>query len=168
MPERGLLDRPYAERQLIVIVSDRVARMQRQAAARGAEGQIGWADVLRVAAKVVGVLSVGVAIADAVIKASDDEGLDVLTIGRSEASGLTLPPGHPRDRVVYVGHPAVPELYYGVAQFHRFTFEHKFSEAIQLLMGLGATSLRVESVKGWSQEMAASISAPIPGQPPRK
>jgi hypothetical protein len=164
MPELSLLKRPYAERQLIVVVPDRMAKAKRQAAARAVEGRVDWNDVFRVAVKVGKVVLPFAAILEAVDEASG-EGVDVVSVGRSEASALTLPPGHPRDRVVYVGHPAVPELYYGVAQFHRFTFEHKFAEAIQLLMALGATSLRVESVKGWSQEMAASISAPIPGQP---
>ena len=52
--------------------------------------------------------------------------------------------------------------YYPAADFHRFTFEHKFSEAIDLLIHLGATKLRVERVRGWSREYAGSFRASGP------
>ena len=48
------------------------------------------------------------------------EGMKVLTVSRTEAVQLLrLPPGHPRDRVIYVGHPALDPVYYPAAGFHR-------------------------------------------------
>jgi hypothetical protein len=85
----------------------------------------------------------------------------ILAVGRTEAQSLTLPPGHPRDRVVYIGHPIVATTYYPAANFHRFAFEDKFAEAIRLLMSLGATSLEVEHVRGWSDELAADLAVPL-------
>src|SRR5262249_36015264 len=58
-----------------------------------------------------------------------------------ETKALKFPPGQPRELVVYIGHPAMENVYYPAAQFHRMTFEHKFSEAIKLLMALGATEI---------------------------
>src|SRR4051812_494449 len=55
--------------------------------------------------------------------------LFVLSVTRSEAKQLRFPVGHPLPDVVYVGNPAVPEVYYALAAFHRQTFAHKFSEA---------------------------------------
>ena len=66
-----------------------------------------------------------------------------------------------RDKVVYIGHPTKPTVYYTVADFHRVTFEHKFSEAIDLLIHLGAKEVRVERVRGWSREFSASLSVPL-------
>ena len=80
----------------------------------------------------------------------------------TEAASLTFPPGHPRERVLYVGHPAVPTTYYAAAGFHRHTFEHKFAEAVELVMDLGATQLEVEHVKGWSDQLAANLAVPLP------
>ena len=91
-----------------------------------------------------------------------DSGVDVLTVASTEAASLTFPPGHPRDRVLYVGHPAAPTTYYAAAGFHRHTFEHKFAEAVGLVMALGATQLEVEHVKGWSDQLAANLAVPLP------
>lgn len=106
-------------------------------------------------------IAVGVEAVSAAAKARE-KGLKVLAVSRTEAAQLRMPPGHPRDRVVYVGHPALAPVYYPAAGFHRFTFEHKFSEAVRLLMALGATELEVEHVRGWSADFAANLSAPLP------
>lgn len=55
----------------------------------------------------------------------------------------------------------MPDVYYTIAEFHRITFEHKFSEAIRLLMYLGANQLRVEHVRGWSREFSNRLSVPL-------
>ena len=52
-------------------------------------------------------------------------------------------------------------VYYPFADFHRVTFEHKFSEAISLLMHLGARQVRVEHVRGWSREFSNRLSVPL-------
>jgi len=41
-------------------------------------------------------------------------------------------------------------------------FEHKFAEAVDLLMNLGATEIRVEHVRGWSREFAGKLSVALP------
>ena len=95
---------------------------------------------------------------EAAIKAARDQGINVLSVPRSESTVfhfLQFPPGHPQDGVLYVGHPAVREIYYPTAQFHRLTFEHKLSEAIELLMALGAIEINVEhQVARWGKRMA--------------
>jgi len=90
------------------------------------------------------------------------ENLNVAMVGTQQAKGLIFPPGHPRAQVVYMQHPANPLTYYPLASFHRHVFEHKFREALLLLGGLGATTIDVQHVRGWSRAFAASMSTPIP------
>lgn len=92
-------------------------------------------------------------------------GVDSLQIKASEASQLTFPSGHPKAKVLYAAHPIDSNVYYPVASYHRMVFEHKFAEAINLLMHLGATKITVEHVRGWSTEFAASLSARMPSGP---
>jgi hypothetical protein len=84
----------------------------------------------------------------------------VLPLTRSEARLLHFPVGHPRDEVVYVGNPAVPSVYFTLADFHRQTFAHKFSEAMELVSALGARSMSVAARQGWSREFASSLKLP--------
>ena len=149
-----LLNLPYSERQKIVVVDDAAAQSKRQAV-RNEQldlGKTAWR-----------VFVPGLAYVDLIraLNRLGEEGVSVLKVGRSDSSLLDFPPGHPRDKVIYVGHPARPTIYYTVADFHRVTFEHKFSEAIDLLMHLGATTVRVEHVRGWSREFAANLSVPL-------
>ncbi len=51
----------------------------------------------------------------------------LLLLPRSWAARLHLPLGHPRRKILYAGHPGDPETYIPIADFHRFSFEHKFS-----------------------------------------
>jgi len=162
-----LLDKPYAERQRIVVADDAVVDAERGAAEKAAQTGTGvdWRQVARTAlaitSPVAGAIEAAVEIASAAAKART-EGLKMLTLSRTEAQALTLPPGHPRDRVVYIGHPALAPVYYPAAGFHRFTFEHKFAEAVRLIMALGATDLEVQHVRGWSDDFAVNLSAPLP------
>lgn len=87
--------------------------------------------------------------------------IHILPVSRSETRGVDFPPGHPRSKVVYVGHPTVETLYYPVAQFHRLTLEHKFAEAIRLLISLGASQIEVEHLTGWSKELGINFVAPF-------
>ena len=177
-----LADLPYAERQLIVVVDDALVAAEREAQRKAELGDAGansveiakeaalaiapgsrWRAARVRVAKIAGLTghmvasAVGTALAAARAR---DSGVDVLTVASTEAASLTFPPGHPRDRVLYVGHPAVPTTYYAAAGFHRQTFEHKFAEAVELVMDLGATQLEVEHVKGWSDELAANLEVP--------
>ena len=175
---------PYAERQLIVVVDDALVAAEREAEkeAEPGDGGASSVEIANVAAlaiapesrwrarrvRVAGIAGLtGHMVASAVATAlaaarARDSGVDVLTVASTEAASLTFPPGHPRDRVLYVGHPAVPTTYYAAAGFHHLTFEHKFAEAVELVMDLGATQLEVEHVKGWSDELAANLAVPLP------
>ena len=72
---------------------------------------------------------------------------------------LSFPPGHPLDGIVYVADPALTGTYYPAATFHRRTFDRKFSEAVRLLMALGATSIEVLHRQGWGRQFAGSLGA---------
>jgi len=140
-----LVDLPYAERQLIVVVSDAVVAAEREAK-RGDSGTS--LEEIAVAASMMSQVAGRVAVlavetARAAGRARRD-GVDVLTVSSTEAASLTFPLGHPRPKVLYVGHPAVPTTYYAAAGFHHHTFEHKFVEAVGLVMALGATQLEVD------------------------
>lgn len=156
-----LLQRPYIDRQMIVVVDDTVAEsaLKVEYEAQDKEDTVNLPSA--VAFAIGGI--VGLATAE-IVKSSNrvrSDGIRLFHVGKSESLQLDFPPGHPRDKVVYVGHPAKPTVYYTVADFHRVTFEHKFSEAIDLLMHLGATTIKVEHVRGWSREFAANLSVPL-------
>lgn len=89
-----------------------------------------------------------------------EQGIDVLMLSRSESEMLKFSPGHPRDGVLYIGHPAESITYYTAAQFHRLTFEHKFCEACELLRYLGANKIKVAYVSGWSRKFGAKAFFP--------
>ena len=55
---------------------------------------------------------------------------ELLDVTMSEVASLRFPVGHPRRKVVYVGHPVDPLTYIPVAYFHTFLFEHKVAEAV--------------------------------------
>lgn len=90
------------------------------------------------------------------------KGINVYTVTPKEASHIVFPPGHPRKNLVYVGHPASPNIYYPITEFHRLMFESKFAEAVKLLMGLGAKDLNISRMEGWGYEMSSQISLPLP------
>jgi len=136
-----------------------------------AENAPRWMEVAKITSKVlastvagaVGSLVIELAL-DAVMSINKlrDRGVDVLTVDRSQTRDLDAPIGDFRDKTLYVGHPALPKAYYPAAEFHRLTFETKFSEAIEILMALGATTLRVENITGWSKDFAVNLDVPIP------
>lgn len=169
-----IIGKPYVKRQLVIFSADEVVDAARQAAAsQQSSSSSEVIDMVKIAGAVAGgllskstaglVVTLGIAAVQAFEAWSKarSNGLPVLPITARQAEGLVFPPGHPRYGVVYVAHPANERAYVPLADFHRFTFEHKFSEAIELLMSLGATSMCVEHVTGWSRDFCASISAPI-------
>lgn len=87
--------------------------------------------------------------------------LGILMIGRAEAGVLRFDHGHPLADVLYVGHPARPDLYYPAAEFHRRVFEHKFAEAVKLLTSLGASRIALTQVQGRTQEAEQGGSAQV-------
>jgi hypothetical protein len=88
----------------------------------------------------------------------------LLVITSVEARQLELPPGHPRPRTVYAGHPlaALTNHYFPVADFHRHVFEHKVTELLRMLAALGAKRIEVSASEGWGREMAANLDTVTP------
>lgn len=156
--------------KLVVVAPDDVveAAEAAQAAAKDTKKALDFSAIASAAAGAIyGANFVGLLIegAEALVAwgKARQSGLNIAQISQTQALSLTFPPGHPREGVLYVAHPAINAVYFTVASFHRLAFEHKFSEAIDLLMHLGATEIKVEHVQGWSREFAAKIAAPLPG-----
>jgi hypothetical protein len=95
------------------------------------------------------------------LKEAEEEGLDLRPVRQSTIGELAMPVGHPLPATIYIGSPAVPARYYPVADFHRRVFEERFSEAVLLLMALGAEQFSVHSKQGWSREMSAKLDIPF-------
>jgi hypothetical protein len=87
-----------------------------------------------------------------------NKALRVLRVDMSMASEqLRFPPGHPHEGVVYVGDPVRKDVYYPAADFHRKAFERKFSDAVHLLMALGAIKIEVVYREGWGRDFAGRL-----------
>ena len=89
---------------------------------------------------------------------------NILPVKSSDISFLNFPIGHPKNNVVYVGNPADWKEYYPISNFHKFVFEHKFVEIIDLLAGLGATKIEVERVEGYSSEFISEMKGGVSDQ----
>jgi hypothetical protein len=183
-----MLQLPYGQRRLLVVADDDVIRAQDKALEEAYSRELGGQlakrsepDPVRNVAKYAvtatalsRLLGVGIAgpIGAIVVSAATElysarqkmkeRGFDVITISRTASQQLQFPIGHPRDRVLYVGHPAAPTSYIPMGDFHRFLFEHKVAEAFRLLSALGANELEVEHVTGWESLAAADFSVLVP------
>jgi hypothetical protein len=150
--------------KLIVVAPDDVVREARKAEAGPKE--FDFLDVAEKSLKFIfsPYISAAVTVAELLqsLYKARESGLDVTQISQSEAKRLNFPPGHPREKTLYGAHPAKSGVYFAVSSFHRLAFEHKFSEAVELLMALGACEIQVEHVCGWSREFAAKLSTPLP------
>lgn len=169
-PPVDVISLPYPSRQLVIVLPDEVVAAAREAGLETASqsGEVNWTELVKIAARAVFTRSVYGAALNLVAEAlkawvkARESGLDVLQISHTEASALVFPPGHPREQTMYVAHPALPTVYYTAAAFHRTAFEHKLSEAVRLLMSLGASRITVEHVRGWSREFLANASVGLP------
>jgi hypothetical protein len=90
------------------------------------------------------------------------EEINIRAIPESWAAKLGLSPGHPRRATAYAAHPVSTAKYLPIGDFHRLLFEQKIAELVSILASLGAISLEVECVEGWSEAMALSISIGLP------
>ena len=149
MDSKEISKLPYDERRMIVVqdagAADRVSKIPRSVLVlTGA-----WA---------------GVWAAQMLAEYMERSGVKgrLLTITTSEAAGLLFPVGHPRRKVVYVGHPVDPLTYIPLAQFHTFLFEHKVAEALRLIRALGANSVDVVRVEGWDRNIGIALTIPTP------
>ncbi|WP_140456865.1 MULTISPECIES: hypothetical protein [Priestia] len=161
-----LINSPYAQRQFLIVVKDSVKQAQEEAK-KAIEGQKDKVEFMKILKKALVFMNFGTMIINTtlrLIKAVNDlnrQGLNILQLSQSESQFFSFPPGHPRTGILYIAHPAVKGHYFPTAHFHRLTFEHKFSEAVTLLMALGAIELEVHHNDGWSKEFAATLSVPL-------
>jgi hypothetical protein len=150
-----LFDQPYASRQFVQFV-DHVPE---------AEGGVDYMQVIEKLAPSLGLYGLIYSVGSAAIrslKEAKDHGVDIIPVPWIASDSLTLPPGHPRKDVLYIGHPTDAKRYLPAADFHRLIFEHKFAEATRMLMHLGAKTIEVRHSKGWDESFAANVSAGIP------
>lgn len=165
-----LLAQPYDDRQLLVVADE--VRPPEQAGASGvAKALVAGAAVLPLS--VLGVAGVTASAAAKLLagwmeertRRAAVEGVHIRSVTRADVQGLLFPPGHPRRKVVYVGHPFLKQQYIPFASFHRVLFEQKAIEAMELLAGLGATSIKLRQVAGTeaSASIATSLGVPVQG-----
>ncbi len=177
-PNQAVEDVPYLERQMIVVSKQEIVRATDEEMRKEVQNSaLNWSTIRSVimANRVLlmggpSAVAIGIA-ADVAMKAFDawvkarQNGLPVQQISTEQASQLNFPPGHPRFGVVYVAHPApsMSKTYFPMADFHRVVMEQKLSEAVLLLMSLGATSIRAEHVIGGNRDIAAMGKVKTPG-----
>jgi hypothetical protein len=187
LPEPFSLATPYTDRQRIVVAGDEQVAAERQSRSRLAPQEQGRPlaargdDASELVAEPTGGSRAAAAaqhlqrglqgLQDAgsgLKRGLDDRAmialrrrLGILMIGRTEAGALHFDQGHPLADVLYVGHPARPDLYYPAAEFHRRVFEHKFAEAVKLLTSLGASRISLTQVQGRTREGETGGSAQV-------
>jgi hypothetical protein len=152
----GLLAMPYDKRRLIV-VTDQVPAKRNGGNLRLIGSLAAFSPVLAIALLPGFIVSAR--------NQMQEEGETLLPVSSADAAQLHLPVGHPRQKVVYIGHPVDPSTYVPVADFHRFLFEHKVAEALRLIRSLGAVTIEVVRVEGWDQTVGVSLGLGVPGVP---
>ncbi len=163
----SILDLPLAARQRIVVVTDSLAEQVVEELRRAPEPAEDEDEEDRsLLDRARGVLRRKVddqvaTLASAAV-ALRHRALDLRIVSDSQTKELRFPPGHPSRGVLYIAHPVVRDQYYPAANFHRLLVEHKFAEAMDLLMELGAKSISIEQVRGYKEEDLLSIVSAIP------
>lgn len=160
---------PYRNRQIVCVAADKAVKYLRAIARQKGTG---WETMEKVAsllplvhysARIGPVTHWLMGTEEAGwIERAQDRGVAIFPITHAEAEQLRFPIGHPRDRVLYVGHPVVENVYVPMADFHRFIFEHKVAEALRLITSLGAVEAEVEHVTGWRQATVGAAGASLP------
>lgn len=175
---------PYGDRQLITFVPDAEVERPPQkelnskdpakkttalqgavagtAAASVAAAAIATAGLSLIALPVVPAVALTAYLAKRYMGTKGTEVPRIHLLRKSWATHFILPPGHPRPGVVFAGHPAESHNYIPIADFHRYSFEHKFSEILSILMHLGAQRIEVRHVRGWGQDFSERLSIGIP------
>lgn len=156
MKASEFLNRPYINRQMVIFVDDEIYKRQMDEAKVDTRKRSFWQELL---------VPSYIQMAEILVKVyldSKRNGIILNSIPNSLIAEFELPPGHPRNKVLYTAHPSKPNLYIPVSDFHRFTFEHKFSEVLSILMHLGAKEILVEHVSGWGHDFASKLSVGVP------
>jgi hypothetical protein len=166
----------YQERRLVVVVGDDEVEVRRGAtetvAGKGPRDSVprlaaaaagAFPRAVPLAVPVIGLAGVAVvAVAVGLRKLKDRSeraGLELLAVTDSQARNLMFPVGHPRRRVVYAAEPGAGGNYFPVAEFHRYVFDRKVSEALRLVRSLGATDISIEHVEGFDHSAGIDLSA---------
>jgi hypothetical protein len=173
---------PYQERQLITIVADalvkeaekkiEVEEKKEEKTTEEVKGEVTFSDLTselyKMVVKTNAVLLTGEVLGTVAVQAfeswkkSRTSGIVIQPISIRQTSGLVFPPGHPKYGVVYVAHPTKMNVYFPMSGFHRFVFEDKFREALDILMALGASNIKVEHISGWSGDISAAAELKVP------
>ena len=156
--QEDFFSQPYGSRQFVTFVPDSEWK-EEQADEEGEVTDV----VASVSSFLVADLTLILAkhLVERIIEAREHD-IPVVPLPLSVASEMNLKPGHPRENLLYAAHPCDPRTYVPAADFHRLTFEHKFSEVLRLLMHLGASTIEVEHVREWGRDFAGRLSAGIP------
>jgi hypothetical protein len=161
MRAEDFFNRPYIERQLVVFINDSENKTYGVGDTSNKKTFDGFDILSGLIFSPFPTIEL-IELAIKIYKKSQKKGLKITPIPYSWIHSFKLQPGHPRENVLYAAHPTLTNCYVPVSDFHRFTFEHKFSEILSILMHLGAEKLYVEHVKGWGKEFTSKISAGIP------
>jgi hypothetical protein len=164
---------PYFERRLIVVSTKGIVKAVQEESKHVAHALgFEWTKFATSAAKrvvqfdpLVLAAGVGAEVGIHFFKAwaeARKNGVPVIQISPTQADKLKFPPSHPQLGIVYVGHPQLPNVYVPAANFHTRMFEHKFSEAIRLLVALGATHVHAEHITGSSRDLEIVASLVVP------
>jgi hypothetical protein len=181
-PSAAVADLPYLERQMIVVSKQEIVHAAEEEMRKEVQGNVlSWASFPTAVTSILtarrllplggpSAIAVGIA-ADVAVRAftawakARESGLPILQISTEQASKLSFPPGHPRFGVVYIAHPApsIKNIYFPMADFHRVIMDQKLSEAVLLLMSLGATSIRAEHIVGAHRDVGTNAKIKTPG-----
>lgn len=168
MSQNTFFNQPYSDRQLILFIDD-IAIAASQKVTRAKTPYRDFTKFAKEVGKAMTIAVPGGSFVELAVETlfsyweAQKEGVENFKlVEKSKINLFQLPPGHPRDRMVYAGHPGLPTVYVPLADFHRLTFEHKFAEVISLLMHLGAKTFKVEHVTGWGAEFSSHLAIGLP------
>lgn len=161
--EGRLADAPFAARQLIVLVPDEDMRQlhaQPEAEGRGAGSRLGTlarAVTRRAAPTPADARAAKFRRAHESLKG---QGRNVALVTHAATEALRFPRGEPVFGTLYAGHPTRPAEYFPVNSFHGDVFDTKVAEAISLLHFLGAFSVSVQHIRGWTRGGNVEVEVP--------
>jgi len=112
----SFLSKSYTQRQFIVVVDEKLVKAEdkiKEKETGATEGKgIEWTrTIIKTLYSIVPATYVLVDAIETTIKGISklrSKGIGVTLVSRSDAKKLTFPPGHPQDKVIYVGNPTKP------------------------------------------------------------
>jgi len=163
--EKEFFDKPYMDRQIIIFVKNEIFTAEQTVSEKIDDKKkvnIDWGSLILKSLLVSPLtLLLEKQIINIYEKAKKND-INIQMVPKKWIPSFSLPPGHPRDKVLYIAHPVENNVYIPVADFHRSIFEQKFSEVLSILMHLGAKEIFVEHKQGWGHEFSGKLSAGIP------